>query len=276
MSMKKWLLPSAASLCAAFALMLPTQASAQSSLMGELFGWIFNVPRWSVDAHGGYGYYGRFLLQNPTNDPFSLLQRELRGRHAWTVGLGVGGMVLPRSGFRLGADYTWSDLDWRDDTGNDSHLLDFDDAGNLKQFMLTAEFMRFLFPESRRVNPYASAGFLASWYKLTDEFTVLVVDDEEEAFVGLAAPGGNSQFRWGATGSLGLQFRVSEAFRLRLGANRGTISNPFTGRQSFIAVNGLTIDEPSRVGKTDYRLSLVYSFGKAEAPTTTNGGKGSR
>jgi hypothetical protein len=30
------------------------------------------------------------------------------------------------------------------------------------------------------------------------------------------------------------------------------------------------------VRKTDFRLGVVYAFGKPEAPTTTNGGKGSR
>jgi hypothetical protein len=57
--------------------------------------------------------------------------------------------------------------------------------------------------------------------------------------------------------------RFSCGYDIRLEAASATVRNPFTGADSFTASGGATVDEPGSVGKTDYRLALVYNFSRA-------------
>jgi hypothetical protein len=248
-------------LCAA--VLIPGgQANAQAGEVAGVFNWLFKIPRWNVDLHAGIGNYGRFLLDTPFEDLDDLRERELRGRGNVTVGGGIGGTPLPRLGFRLGVNHTWSTLEFRDDTGIGSSLLDDDDLADLRQWIVSAELIRYLLVESATVSPYASGGFLASWWKL----------DAEE--IDVATPNGDSHFRWGATGTIGVQFRLSRDWRARVEAATASIGNPFTGNESFIILGGHPIDEPGRVSKRDFRLALQYSWGVPHPVETTNGGNG--
>ncbi|MGH7471143.1 MAG: hypothetical protein ACRENP_24610 [Longimicrobiales bacterium] len=252
----KWMVSGA--LC--LAVLVPAREAAAQSKKIDALNWLFKIPRWNADLHAGFGNYGRFLLESPV-EPFDFLERELRGRGAFTIGVGFGGTFMPRTGFRLGVNRTWSELAWRDDTGTGSELLDQDDVGDLAQTILSAEIVRYLLLESSKFTPYATAGVLASWWGLNDA-TGFIGDD--------------THFRWGATGSIGLQLALRDNIRLRLDATTASIGNPFTGRNSYIADLGRAIDEPSRVRKTEVRLAVGYAWGKPHAPVTTDGGKGSR
>jgi hypothetical protein len=270
MRIMKWI--AGGSLC--LALFAPGhEAAAQNREQRNLLARLFNVPRWQADVHAGIGNYGRFLLQQPVLlldvddlDEFNGFtgfepERELRGSGVFTIGAGLGGMFLPRTGFRLGVSRAWSNLDWRDDTGDGSDILDADDVGDLAQTILSAEIMRFLLVETARISPFGSAGLLATWWNLNDAPDFM---------------GDDNHFRWGATASLGIQFLLSRNFLLRLDANTSSIGNPFTGRNSYAAHIGHTIDEPGRVRKTDFRLALGYTWGRPHPTETTNGGKGSK
>jgi outer membrane protein with beta-barrel domain len=246
------------------AAMIPgSQANAQGRETRNVLGQLFKIPRWNVDLHAGIGNYGRFLLDTPFDDFIDdFRERELRGTGAFTLGLGVGATPLPRVGFRLGASHTWSNLEFRDDTGIGTDVLDDDDVGNLRQWLISAEVIRYLLLESSKFTPYGSGGILASWWHL----------DEED--LELTAPSGNTHFRWGATGMIGLQFRLSKQWRARVEAATASIGNPFTGNESFLVIDDHKIDEPSRVRKTDFRVALQYSWGIPHAVETTNGGNG--
>ena len=251
--------------CACAVLLLPGErVSAQKRLAGDLFSWLFDAPRWNFNVHGGWGGYGRFLLQNPTQDPFDFRQRSLRGKDAFTIGAGIGATPLPRVGFRFSYQYTTGNLEWRDDTGTGTELLDSGEIADIRQHMLGFELIRYLLLETSRISPYATGGFTGSWWKMQPEGTLA-----------LRAPDSSTQFRWGAMGTIGLHYMFTQAFRVRLEVAGASIGNPFTGRDSFIALNGRTIDEPTRVRKTDLRLALQYSWGKPTSPATTDD-KGAR
>jgi hypothetical protein len=77
----------------------------------------------------------------------------------------------------------------------------------------------------------------------------------------------DTEFRPGGMSTLGLQYKVADAWRVRLEASSATIGNPFTGNDSFRPTDGFTIDEPTRVRRTDFRLGLAYTFGAPDRPS---------
>jgi hypothetical protein len=107
-----------------------------------------------------------------------------------------------------------------------------------------------MLPSAAKVTPYVSAGLLGNWWVLDQETSMAVPS------------GGDTQFRGGALGSFGLQVRATRNLDLRAEVASHTARNPFTGRESFRAMGGTTIEEPSRVGRTDFRFAILYSFGK--------------
>jgi hypothetical protein len=70
--------------------------------------------------------------------------------------------------------------------------------------------------------------------------------------------------------SFGVQFKLGDRFGARLEAASASTRSPFTGKHSFRATGGPTIDEPTRVNQVDYRLVGVYNFRKHQStPQTT-------
>jgi hypothetical protein len=67
-----------------------------------------------------------------------------------------------------------------------------------------------------------------------------------------------------------LQVKVSDRWDVRAEATTASVRNPFTGRESYTALGGVTIDEPSRVSKRDFKLAFMYNFSKPklELPAT--------
>ncbi len=239
-------------------LLLPANEAAGQGFIRDLAEYVLGIPNWQAQLHGGVSDFGRFLLQDVAvlngNGDNLQLQRELNAENSFAFGGAFGGTFLPRTGFRLSASYTTTDLEYNDDTGIDSHLLDTGEVGDLGNFVLGFELMRYLLLEKAKLTPYGSGGLLLSWWSLDDQATGELVGED-------------TQFRLGAMGSLGLQYRMTSAFAMRLEAVTATIGNPFTGRDSFVPTTGFTIDEPARVRRTDYRLGLVYTFGRPDRPT---------
>jgi opacity protein-like surface antigen len=213
-------------------------------------------PDWNLFVHGGLTTNGRFVLQRPAATP--LRERALSGGDGFNIGVGVGVDILPRVGWRGSYTYSESDLEFRSDDGDGSSTLDLDDVGFLQTHFATLEIVRYVLPTQASITPYGSAGLVAAWWMLDGDETSLV-----------ETVGGSTQFRFGALATFGVQFRMSESWNARIEYASASVRNPFTGGESFRALGGVTIDEPTRVNKSDIRLVGVYHFGKAEtAPST--------
>jgi hypothetical protein len=226
----------------------PAQANAQEkdeveSFMRDVVLPIFG-PNWNLFAHGGWTTTGRLLLQSPSSGGQTALETE----GGWNVGGGAGVDVLMRLGLRASYAYTSSELVFRTDNGDGSATLDFEHAGTLKSHVAAVEIIKYMAPARSAFSPYASVGILASWWVIDTTSTLIT------------APDGSSQFGWGPLASAGLQIRMTRHLGMRLEAATASTHNPFSGRSSFIALGGTTIEEPTRLNKTDWRIVAVYNF----------------
>jgi opacity protein-like surface antigen len=199
-------------------------------------------------VNGGLTTSGRLMLQRPAAGG----ERALRSEDGFNLGAGVGVDVMPQLGLRLSYTYTSSNLAFRTDDGDGSNALDIDDVGKLQSHAAAVEFIRYVLPARAPITPYGSAGFVGVWWML----------DEESALV--SAPTGSRQFRFGALATIGLQLRLAERVSARFEATSSTVRNPFTGNESFQSFGGVTVDEPTRVNTTDYRVAGVYYFGRRD------------
>jgi hypothetical protein len=244
-------------LSSTFALALhPAQTHAQSrdetpelsrGLLRSLLG-----ANWNLFGHVGPSTTGRFLLQRPAGAGTG--EAQLKGDDGFSAGFGGGVDVLLRVGWRASYTYTASDLAFRTDNGDGSRNLDLDDVGQLGNHTVALEGIRYALPAESKFTPYASAGVLATWWVL------------EESSPQVVAPGGSTQYRWGAVAAFGLQFRFDEHAKARFEIASTSSRNPFTGRESFRSPDAVTLDEPTRVSGMQYRLVGVYNFGKPKAP----------
>lgn len=207
---------------------------------------------WNVYLHGGAATHGRYLLQRMAV-PVSG-ERSLRSEDAFTIGLGAGVDFMLRSAFRMSYTYSSSDLMFRTDDGDGSEQLDIENTGTLQRHVAAVEVVRYMFPGRSAVTPYGSAGLVGAWWVL----------DQESALI--APEGGSTQFRIGALATFGLQVQLSGHTGARFEVATSSIRNPFTGNESYRAQGGVTIDEPTRVSQTDFRLGAVYYFGRPELP----------
>jgi opacity protein-like surface antigen len=238
-------------ICAFSAAPIPMDAQARDEeeisgrdVMRTIFG-----PNWNLFGSGGLSTSGRLLLQRQVGGG----ERALKGENGFNLGAGAGVDVLPRVGLRLSYTYTSSDLAFRTDNGDGSNALDIEDVGKLRSHVATIEVIRYMLRSRAPITPYGSAGFVGTWW---------VLDDESAS---VTAGTGSTQRRFGAVASLGLQLRLSEHFSARLEAASSSVRNPFTGNESFQAFGGVTVDEPTRVNTTDFRVSGVYYLGDADA-----------
>jgi opacity protein-like surface antigen len=229
--------------------MMDAQARDEEEISGrDLMRTIFG-PNWNLFGSGGLSTSGRLLLQRPVGGGERALKRE----NGFNLGVGAGVDILPRVGLRLSYTYTSSDLAFRTDNGDGSNALDVDDIGKLRSHAAAIEVIRYMLRSRASITPYGSVGFVGAWWMLGDESA------------SVAAGTGSTQFRFGAIASLGLQLRLSENFSARLEAASSSVRNPFTGNESFQAFGGVTVDEPTRVNTTDFRLSGVYYLSDADA-----------
>jgi hypothetical protein len=205
----------------------------------------FDVANWRLDATAGYGNIGRMLLQDVGDR-----QRELNPEGAFSWGGGASVIVLDRTQLRIGFARVTGDLAYDDDTGDGGRDLDQDDIGDIGASILSIEAGRFLFGHEARFSPYARAGFVISWWGL----------DDDEAPSEFLENGGRT--RLGASGALGLQYRFNWRFGLLVEAATFGVGNPFTGRESFMALTGETIDEPRHVSAQVYRAMLSVNLGR--------------
>jgi hypothetical protein len=210
--------------------------------MGSLFG-----GYWNVYLNGGYTTNGDFLMQRTAGG-----ERVLTSENSWNVGGGVGVDLLTKTGLRLGYTYSSGDLSFLTDMGDGSEAFDVRKFTTLTTHVVDVEILNYMTPARSSIAPYAAIGLSGAWFS-ADDNSALVLKS-----------GGSTQFRWGAQASFGEQFHLGDGLYTQLEASSHSLGNPFSGQNSFTATGGTTIDEPSRVNKTDYRLAFVYRFGPAK------------
>ena len=206
---------------------------------------------WSLFLDAGAGSNGRFLLQRVTGTSG---ERTIKANDAFNAGVGVGLDFLPRTGARLSYTFNTSDLVFRSDNGDGSENFDVDDGGTLQNHVVAAEVLRYMFPARSVVTPYASGGFVAAWWNLDGQSSIAVAGES------------STQFRWGAMGTFGVQFQLSDHTSTRIEVARSSIRNPFTGSESYFVPGGVTIDEPTRVSQTDFRFVAAFYFSGPSDP----------
>jgi hypothetical protein len=208
------------------------------------------TPAFTIEAYTGFSTFSRFIEQDvlPRNTLPPIGQRSLNANVAYVLGGALGAWLWDGTAARLG--YTWAttDFEYRDSSGLDRDLLDSGELNDLNTHIISLEFIQLLFG-SRRLSPYLLAG-------INGEFWVL--GDREQSDAILTTDG--SQFRWGGSGGVGLQYRVSRPLSFRLEASRFILGSPFRGQTAFRPAFGLTFDKPDNVTMPRYTLGLVYTF----------------
>lgn len=213
--------------------------------------WFAGFPRWTLELYGGLANQGRFLLEALDGPNGVVPQRELRAENSFSFGGSVGATILPRTSARLAFTRTSTDLEYRDDTGDDSNLLDQDDVAGLSSNVLSLEVIRQVLSERTRLTPYGGLGIALTWWNLDERGGIPLIR---------AGDGDETLFRFGGSAVLGLQYRASRRWKVRLEATTFAIRNPFTGSTSYVPVTGFIIDEPAQVRQTNFRLGVAYTF----------------
>jgi hypothetical protein len=259
MAKSRWLV--VASICSLFALpaistaQAPDTTKEQAQSVHDILRGLLS-PNWNLFLHGGFTSGERFALQHAVNTLDG--ERALRSSTGFNVGAGGGVDILLRMGLRASYTFTSSNLNFKTDNGNGSDALDIDDVGRLKSSTVSVEVMRYMLPSSAGINPYGSFGVQGTWWSL-DEKSPLVASNDATPFSG------------SLVFSFGVQVKATDNLSGRLEATLYGGHNPFTGNTSFRALSGPSIDEPTSIGRTDYRIAGVYHFGKpkpAAAPAT--------
>ena len=252
----RWLM--IASLCSLVAMPAISNAQVPDSTKEHAQDFVHDVlrallgPNWNLFVHGGFTTDDRFLLQRDLGTIDG--QRALQNSIGYNVGGGAGVDILLRTGFRASYTFTSSNLNFRTDDGNGSEALNIDDVGRLKTHTAALEVMQYMLPARAAISPYGTLGIKGTWWVL-DQKSPLVTS------VGASTP-----FALGPVASFGIQFKAADKWSGRLETTLTSGRNPFTGKKSFRALSGPTIDEPTGVGHQDFRVSGVYHFGRPKMP----------
>jgi len=212
---------------------------------------LYTRPAFTIEIYTGFSTFSRFIEQHVLIDDDELPplgERSLKADVAYILGGSLGAWIRDGTAVRLG--YTWAttEFDYDDTSGLDRSLLDLDDLNSLNTHIISLEVVQLIFG-TRRLSPYIIAG-------INGEFWVLGDRNRTDAI--LTTDG--SQFRWGANGGVGLQYRASSRVALRIEANSFLLGSPFRGRTAFRPASGLTFDKPDDISMPRYTLGLIYSF----------------
>jgi len=232
-------------LCAAAGPLAAQAKEDPQDFIHDVFGAIFN-PNWHVALGGGLTTNGQLMLQRPS--PLAAGERALETNTGGNFTAGAGVDILLRMGFRAAYTFTSNTLEFTTSNGDGTHTLDLGSVATLKSHTASVEIVRYMLPARALFTPYATAGLQGTWWQLSDE--TVAVD----------AAGGSTQFRWGGLVTFGFASSFWNHWGARIEATKAGIGSPFSGRNSFRAPSGWTIDEPTSVGQSNYRLMGVYYF----------------
>lgn len=196
----------------------------------------------TIGAHGGGSIFTEFLEQRANGG-----ERELVAKSSPTIG---GSVALTRwdySEVRVSVDWTGTEIEFQDDTGDDSDELDEEGLADLNFVFAQLAVVRHLIARDAPVSPYLLLGVDVGVWALDENAGGEIGADEE------------TQVRFGATTGVGARFAVAPQIGLKIEIDRATIGNPFDGESAFL-VGGDTFDEPSTVGVMRLLAGLSYTF----------------
>ncbi|HET9331978.1 MAG TPA: hypothetical protein VFQ21_00165 [Gemmatimonadota bacterium] len=197
---------------------------------------------YSLGGHGGLTLFTEFLEQRADGG-----ERELMANPALSLGGSFSFTRWPLSEIRLGADWTGTDIEFQDDSGDESDELDEEGLADLNLVLLQLAVVRYLVPRDQPIAPYFTLGF---------DVAVWMLDENAGGEVGAVE---ETQLRYGATAGFGMLFAVADRVGLKVEVDRATVGNPFDGESAF-RVGGDTFDEPSTVGLTRLLAGLTYTL----------------
>jgi len=210
-----------------------------------------HFPAFTIEMHTGVSTFSKFLEADVLypNNPLPRGQRSVKADPAFILGGALGAWLWEGVGFR--AAYTWAhtELDYKDTSGLDSDLLDRDGLNSLNAHLIGLEVVKTVFEHRRSVNPYLVAG-------INGEFWVLGRPKRSDAITTTK----KTLFRWGGSAGMGIQFRPSRRFVIRLEAARYALGNPFEGKKAFRPESGRSFDKPDVVTMPRYTIGLHYTF----------------
>jgi len=269
MSKSRWLV--APLICSLVAMPTISNAQVADSTKEEAKDFVHDVlrgllgPNRNVFVQGGVTPGDRYVLQQAVNTIDG--QRALRSSVGYNVGGGVGVDILLHTGIRASYSFSSRNLNFKTDNGNGSNVLDIDDVGRLKSHTAMLEAMRYMLPARATINPYGTLGIQTTWWVLDEKSVTIVPATGAPTNVLLVTSNGaGTPFSISPLFSFGVQVKASEKFSARVEATLASGHNPFTGKSSFRALSGPTIDEPTDINRTDFRLAAVYHFGKPGMP----------
>jgi len=202
----------------------------------------------TLEAFGGVALYGRFLEQRFGAPPVG--ERELTAGNALTLGGAVGYGLWENTSVR--AEFMWSGTEFEYE--NDGPLVDPDgdieDLADVNLYVASVSIQRLFGPPRMKVRPYGIAGVSANWWHVS----VPSVGGPGEILAG----DGETQFRWGGVGGVGLLYRAKDRLGVRLEVIRVSSRNPFDGDDAWRTATGETFDEPTHVGVTRVALGVAY------------------
>jgi opacity protein-like surface antigen len=257
MSKSRWLV--SVVICSLVAMPMSSNAQAPDTLkdqpqdfMRDVVGHLFG-PHWNLFLHSGWTTSDRLVLQQAAAPVDA--QRSLETSHGFNVGGGAGVDILMHMGLRMAYTYTSSDLNFTTDHGNGSNTLDINGVGTLQSHTVALEVMRYMLPARSAFNPYGTLGVQGTWWQLSEKSP-------------LVRSSGGSPFAVGPLFSFGAQIRAADHWSGRLEMAMSSGHNPFTGSNSFRALSGPTIDEPTGLSRIDFRIAGVYHFDSPRMPAS--------
>lgn len=202
-----------------------------------------NIPfEFKIGGHAGATLFTEFLEQSVGDR-----ERELNAQMAPTFGASISVGRGPLTEARLSLDWTGTDIEFEDDTGDDGDELDDDGLADLNLALAQLAVVRYFLTPDYPVAPFATLGVNLAFWMLDEEPGGAVGADDE------------TQIRYGATAGVGARFKVDPRFHIKLEIDRVVIGNPFDGNNAF-RVGGDSFDEPAVVGTTRYIAGLFYTL----------------
>lgn len=196
----------------------------------------------TVGAHAGGSIFSEFLEQRVGGG-----EREVVAKTSPTIGGSISVSQWDFSEVRLSADWSGTEIEFRDDSGIDSDELDEEGLADMHMVLGQLAIVRHITPRDAAVSPYLMLGINLGVWALDEEAGGEVGAEEE------------TQVRFGATTGIGMRFAVSPAMGFKVEIDRSTLGNPFDGESAWI-VAGDTFDEPSSLNVLRLLAGLSYTF----------------
>ena len=196
----------------------------------------------TVGAHAGGSIFTEFLEQRAGGG-----ERELVAKASPTIGGSIALSQWDYSEVRLSADWSGTEIEFRDDSGIDSDALDEEGLSDIHMVLAQLAIVRHILPRDAAVSPYLLIGVNLGVWALDEEPGGEVGADEE------------TQVRFGATTGIGMRFAASPRMGFKVEIDRSTIGNPFDGESAWI-VAGDTFDEPSSLNVLRLLAGVAYTF----------------